>query len=209
MLTYEEVEALKQGDRLAVRNWTTNFKWEPGTVTGKGTLSGVPSIWVKFDRINNHHSVNISTGTQWKKEFWGQGQSSESFKNTIITSDFIEYAEVEAAEVKEFAASLVGMDIREADKKLAALMKELLQTDLPRRNLYVNLARYLSSHGDWGLTIGEEAELTVSTNRTRKAVVKDIDDTGLVCIDNRHVSPSLVAPIRQSEAIDTEQLSLF
>lgn len=212
MLTYEEVEALKKGDRLAVRNMSTEYKWEPGTVTSVGTLLSSPSIWVQFDKDHKQHSINIATGMQFKKVHWEQSNSAELFKHTTITKDFIEYAEIEADEVKEFAASLVGLDIREADKKLGALMNDLLQTDLPRRNLYVKLARYLSSHGNWGFTVGDDVNLIISSGRTKATVVKDIEEDGLVHTDNKYVSPSLIVPIAPPEADNTkvyEQLNLF
>lgn len=212
-MTYEEMESLKKGNRLMVRNNHTNYKWEPGTVTSAGTLAGSPSLWIAFDKRPDI-SVNIPTGMQFKKEYWDNSTSAERFKSTQIQEFFFDHIEL-SPEVEEFAKTLIGMDIREADKKLSQRMKEIEKTDLSRRNLYCELSRYFSSHGYWGFDAGDEVDLVVSDRKVKRTKVQTIEDNGLVVFSHISVSPNLVKPLNhkleEATTVKTnvEQLSLF
>lgn len=212
-MTYEEMEALKKGSRLLVRSDHTKYKWEPGTVTSAGTLAGSPSLWIAFDK-RPEISVNIPTGMQFKKEHWENSLSAERFKSTKIQDYFFDHIEL-APEVKEFAETLIGMDIRDADKKLSLHMKEIGKTDLRRRNLYCELARHFSSHGYWGFEVGEEVDLVESDRKVKRVKIQNIEDNGSVVFSHITVSPSLVKPLKQEQEeivpakLQIEQLSLF
>lgn len=67
-MTYEEVEALQKGDRVAVH--TGVGKYRPGTVRSTATLMSGPSLWIAFDDDPKGHSTNVTTGMQFYKEAW-------------------------------------------------------------------------------------------------------------------------------------------
>jgi len=80
-LTYEEVSALKKGDRIQVR---VDGKFVSGTITGIGTLLTVASIWVEFDNDKLGVSTNIITGISTSKEFWQQTGLPYKFKEAPL-----------------------------------------------------------------------------------------------------------------------------
>lgn len=75
-MSYQEVEALKKGDRVAVHQFWGNL-YRPGTVTGSTTLLGGPSLWIQYD--GDSASTNVATGMQFTEDAWNESWSAHTF----------------------------------------------------------------------------------------------------------------------------------
>lgn len=80
-MTHTEMLEINKGDRLEV--WSHDNGWQIGTVTGKGTLCGSPSIWVAFDD-NNGISTNVATGTQFTQVHFDSTDMGRHFKKHAL-----------------------------------------------------------------------------------------------------------------------------
>ena len=86
-LSYEEVEALEKGDQVKVFLELRSDQYHRGTVVGKGTLAGGPSLWIHFTGQPATVSTNIATGLQFTKEFWSDLPLSRRFRRVSVQEE--------------------------------------------------------------------------------------------------------------------------
>lgn len=86
-LAYEEVEALEKGDQILVFLSLRSKLYHHGTVVGKGTLAGGPSLWIHFEGQPATVSTNIATGMQFTKEFWSELPLSRKFRRVSVQEE--------------------------------------------------------------------------------------------------------------------------
>ncbi|EGQ21093.1 hypothetical protein HMPREF9372_3376 [Sporosarcina newyorkensis 2681] len=120
----------------------------------------------------------------------------------MITKEFLNQINLPNRAV-EFAVTLIGLEVREAARRLDEHMARLFEEgNIREYNEFVRLSRHITHKADWGFEEGETVRYRISNSTARVGEVLKIED-GKVHFADVVVSPSLVS------SVEPEQLSLF
>lgn len=123
----------------------------------------------------------------------------------MITKEFLNQIGLPSRAAK-FAVTLIGLETREADRRLSKHMKRLFDAgNIRERNEFVRLSRHIIRNADWGFSKGDTVQYRISNSTVRVGEVRKIED-GEVYIADVILCPSLVLPMEPAEP---EQLTLF